>query len=120
MKSLYLDTLLLLSDSLHNRVSTHVDADNWPSVFSELQAHTVASLVAKNMVNIDLNSADKLRFMQILGLSFKNYNNIVIEQDRILKSLREVGIKVAVLKGTSAAKYYPNPEYRTMGDIDMQ
>lgn len=119
MKSIYLDTLLLLSDSLHGRKSTHINADNWTEVFRELQVHTVASLIAPNVAHIDLSSDDKIRFMQILGLSFRNYNNVFIEQKKVLDYLREAGVDVAVLKGTSAAKYYPNPEYRAMGDIDL-
>lgn len=119
MKSIYLDTLLLLSDSLHNRVSTHINADNWPGIFSELQAHTVTSLVAKNMVSLNLSSEDKLKFMQILGVSFKNFHAICMEQNKLLSSLTNSGIEVAILKGTAAAMYYSNPEHRTMGDIDL-
>ena len=29
------------------------------------------------------------------------------------------GTIIVILKGTSAAQYYPYPEYRTMGDIDI-
>ena len=47
------------------------------------------------------------------------YRNIVYLQENILGSFQSEKIPIVVLKGTSAAQYYPIPEYRAMGDIDL-
>ncbi len=47
------------------------------------------------------------------------YSRLVKRQEQILNHLYKRKISVVVLKGTSAAKYYPMPQLRTMGDIDL-
>lgn len=39
--------------------------------------------------------------------------------DQILDVLRENGIRAVLMKGPSVGTYYPHPEYRTPGDIDL-
>ena len=66
-------------------------------------------------------------------LSFENeftkfYNDYPTDAENISASRLETyyyildafkNIPVVVVKGTSAAKYYPKPQLRTMGDIDI-
>jgi hypothetical protein len=40
-------------------------------------------------------------------------------QEEVAQLLAEAGIPCAILKGASSARYYPKPEYRCMGDIDL-
>ncbi len=47
------------------------------------------------------------------------YSRLVKQQEKILAGFEKKQIPVVVLKGTSAAKYYPKPQLRTMGDIDL-
>ncbi len=47
-----------------------------------------------------------------------NYKNLSV-QDKLLKILNENNIKCAVLKGITVSKYYPEPLYRPLGDIDI-
>ena len=47
------------------------------------------------------------------------YTLLVNQEKKLLDSFRIQDIPVVVLKGTSAAQYYPNPHFRTMGDIDL-
>jgi hypothetical protein len=47
------------------------------------------------------------------------YTRLVKCQEQILYSFNKSQIPVVVLKGTSSAKYYPTPQCRTMGDIDL-
>jgi hypothetical protein len=42
------------------------------------------------------------------------YMNYIYTQDRL-----PLTVPYVILKGTSVAQYYPHPEYRTMGDIDI-
>lgn len=44
---------------------------------------------------------------------------VLYEQDQLVSTLSEAAIPAVILKGTSAAVYYPDPFRRTMGDIDL-
>ena len=43
----------------------------------------------------------------------------MMAQDSVLAEFRQAGIPVAVLKGAAAAANYPQPNSRSMGDIDL-
>lgn len=45
--------------------------------------------------------------------------NYLQQQDSCIKLLKTEGIRCDVLKGAASASYYPIPEYRQMGDIDL-
>ena len=40
-------------------------------------------------------------------------------QQKLIRLLKDHQIPFVILKGTAAAYYYPNPDYRAMGDIDF-
>lgn len=42
-----------------------------------------------------------------------------VDQQEIVDCLGKVSIRCAVLKGTSAARFYPHPDARCLGDIDL-
>ncbi len=44
---------------------------------------------------------------------------MMAEQSKMLSLLAENGIPAVVLKGAAAALYYPKPEYRRLGDVDL-
>lgn len=52
------------------------------------------------------------------GIVLQNYRLLFICRD-IVEQLEQAGIPVAVLKGASAARSYPEPELRKAGDIDL-
>jgi len=45
--------------------------------------------------------------------------NLMESQDQIIRLFRESGIHCAVMKGSSVAASYPQPELRALGDIDL-
>lgn len=49
----------------------------------------------------------------------QNYSRIKTTAQDISVQLREAGIKALLVKGLSYASYYPIPEHRTFGDIDI-
>lgn len=53
------------------------------------------------------------------ALNIYTYSSLVKKQKQILDAFKAKNIPVVVVKGTSAAKYYPKPQLRTMGDIDL-
>lgn len=84
------------------------------NTFEEMKAHAIASLPMDCLKSV-VSSAD---------LS-KEWANYIIRQfaynTRYNKIEKELPITVpyVILKGSAAAKYYPNPDCRTMGDIDI-
>ena len=75
-------------------------------------AHNVLSLIeAVDPIRQEVISAQKKAVYQYYRLLF--YTRDVIEL------LKRNGIKTAVLKGASTARYYPVSEYRKSGDIDL-
>lgn len=51
--------------------------------------------------------------------SLSNWHSLMNGQQRILSALAQAGIPAVVLKGAAADIYYPKPEYRAMGDVDL-
>ena len=48
-----------------------------------------------------------------------NYFRVLYVQDQLMALFSDAEIPVAVIKGTAASVYYPEPSVRTMGDIDL-
>ncbi len=94
---------------------------DWLEVFKESVYQTVplATLNAlkyyKNNVNEKVYSAWKSAGISVLknNLSVSNY------QTQLVDILDKNNVDYCIIKGTSAADYYPNPEDRALGDIDF-
>lgn len=82
--------------------------------FNILKLHTIATLFAPSLSKIDMSSElrDIWTRHVLQQISYNaNYKH--------LQSELPLSVPYVILKGSSAAKYYPHPEYRTMGDIDI-
>ena len=84
------------------------------SVYQEMKNQAIAALPAPVLSSLDLPSE-----------LMKEWRNIVFQQmayfanNQYIQSRLPIDMPYVILKGTSAAQYYPHPEYRTMGDIDI-
>ena len=82
--------------------------------FQEMKSQAIAALPAAALPSLNLP--------QELAVQWRNY---VLQQVAFYVHYRHVqsnlplDLPYVILKGTSAAQYYPYPEYRTMGDIDI-
>ena len=81
--------------------------------FDELKLHAVASLPAPILHNLSLPSELKDKWKAEIIQQVANYAHYCYVEASI-----PLSVPYVILKGTSAAKYYSHPEYRTMGDID--
>ena len=82
--------------------------------FEEMKHHSVAALAAPVLSSTEMPTELYQRWKtQILGQISYNANC------RYAESLLPITVPYVVLKGTSAARYYPKPELRTLGDIDI-
>ena len=84
------------------------------NVYSEMKSHAIIALPANVVKKLGLpksiqDSWEKDIYSQIAY----NVKCISVQYNLPIK------VPYVVLKGTSAARYYPYPRYRTMGDIDI-
>ena len=82
--------------------------------YDEMIAHGIVALPALVLNDLSLpeDLLDQWRIAILQQLSY--YGKYKYAQNRL--TLR---IPYIILKGTTAAQYYPHPEYRMMGDIDI-
>lgn len=90
----------------------HVSVDE--HLFEEMKQHAIAALFTPclSKVKIALELKEKWKHYSIKMVSYNAYGKY--EQSRLVLTVPYV-----ILKGTSAAQYYPYPEYRALGDIDI-
>ncbi len=83
-------------------------------LYDELKAHAIDSLAAPVLPLLDMPD-DQLKAWK------KRVFFQVIQYEAYLKAQQELPITVpyVILKGTAAGQYYPHPEYRSVGDIDV-
>ncbi|MCR5294080.1 MAG: nucleotidyltransferase family protein [Lachnospiraceae bacterium] len=92
---------------------------DWRAVYEEMKSQTVAALVLRDLPKLPVDAAlrseweDEAMAQAARGV-MKRY-----EQDAVVRTLEDAGIPFAILKGTAAAMYYPEPELRLLGDIDV-
>ena len=79
------------------------------SIRSELQAQAVEGLTA-----IAYSDTQNLKYVQTA-----RFVGMVHMQAEAVQRLQSAGIPVVVIKGTAAGIYYPQPQLRAYGDIDL-
>lgn len=70
--------------------------------------------------NIGVVPQDRVRIWRGAMLAGVLQNEQMNEdQQELLNGLHEASIRCSILKGTSAARFYPHPDARCLGDIDL-
>lgn len=91
----------------------------WPAVRSELEAQSVIGYPANAIESLGLSPADQAEYLARAGKNLSSWYRLMMAQDSVLAEFRQTDIPVAVLKGAAAAANYPQPNSRSMGDIDL-
>ncbi|WP_297156913.1 nucleotidyltransferase family protein [uncultured Ellagibacter sp.] len=91
----------------------------WPAVRDELKAQSVIGYPANAIESLGLSPADQAEYLARAGKNLSSWYRLMMAQDSVLAEFRQAGIPVAVLKGAAAAANYPQPNSRSMGDIDL-
>ena len=87
---------------------------NWEKIFEAAKAQCIVPLLASCVP-----SEYKDKWNTITYQNKAHYMQMIYEQNALVKLLNDNGIPFAILKGTAAAIYYPNPLLRSFGDIDF-
>ena len=95
-------------------------AGHWEELHKELEAQTITGLPYKFVKDhVDLAPEARMAYRLELMEIATNYCANMQMQSEILEVLEKNEIPAVVLKGSAAAIYYPDPEIRAMGDIDI-
>ncbi len=87
----------------------YIDRD----VYKELVNHSITLLTAP-VSSLECSPEIRSELKKDIFNNIAYYCRYKFEQANL-----QITVPYVILKGTSAAKYYPHPEYRTMGDIDI-
>ena len=91
----------------------------WPAVRAELVAQSVIGYPAHAVESLSLKPADQAEYLALAGKNLSSWYSLMMAQDSVLEEFRAADIPVVVLKGAAAAAHYPQPNSRSMGDIDL-
>ena len=91
---------------------------NWKEVFNESKLQSVSGLTFSSLpdyVPTDIQTDWKNQSLK----TYATFYRVMVAQDNLLSLLFKSNIPTVILKGASAAIYYPLPSKRSMGDIDL-
>ena len=94
--------------------------DFWNSVNIELQKQAVLGIIAPVAETLhEIPEALRQKWTGLQKSFAIKYVQMAVGQNETCRLLQEADVRVAVTKGMAAAMYYPVPEYRAMGDVDI-
>ncbi len=82
--------------------------------YEEMKEHALLALPADLLSSINLEPELYRNWKNDILHEILRNNNYLYEQ-----AMLQIQVPYVILKGTTAAQYYPHPEYRKMGDIDI-
>ena len=104
-----------LSHSVTQSLSTH----EWWRLFRLMQQNHVAAMTADTVAALDVPREVKIPWLAERDKAERWHRYQKEVQDEIVGTMQKHGIETLVLKGTHTAQYYPTPELREFGDLDL-
>lgn len=92
---------------------------DWDGVERSLRMQAVMGIVAGARLEGRIPDSVRARWDHLALRYGAHFYKLLNAQDELLEILRENDIPAVILKGTAAAVYYPDPEMRAMGDVDL-
>lgn len=118
MESYQTTLLQLLSKALFAR-NVALKQDDYLQVLKEAKNQAVTQLVY-SVLDQNLLSAEEKKHWEAGAISTVINNIKIIHNHELLHHwMEDAEIPYVILKGCASAYYYPNPSYRTMGDVDF-
>lgn len=97
------------------QLSTH----EWWRLFRLMQQNHVAALTADTVAALDVPREVKIPWLAERDKAERWHRYQKEVQDEVVSTMQKHGIETLVLKGTHIAQYYPTPELREFGDLDL-
>ena len=102
--------LSIIKSSLWNTSADIADEH----IYNEMKKHALIALPANILSTIEMPIELRQKWEQDILRQISYYCNYMYIQNSL-----PVTVPYVILKGTSAAQYYPYPKFRTMGDVDI-
>ena len=96
-----------------------LEASRWWSLFRLLQANHVAALTAEALATLEVPREVRIPWLAECDKAVRWHLYQQEVQQDIVDTMTKLGIETLVLKGTHTAQYYPRPELREFGDLDL-
>ena len=96
-----------------------LETDTWWRMFRLLQQNHVAALTADAMSKLDVPREVKIPWLAECDKAERWHRYQQEVQTEIIGVMHQHGIETLVLKGTHLSQYYPQPELREFGDLDL-
>lgn len=106
--------LSLISNALFENKIDPMDEIDWVKVEKEAYAQAVFTLAFYKHTNAPIE-----KYKQKIGLAVSNNLSVNADHVYVNRLMQESKIPYVILKGYASAYYYPEPMYRTMGDVDL-
>ena len=104
-----------LSHSVTQPLSTH----EWWHLFRLMQQNHVAAMTADTVAALDVPREAKIPWLAERDKAERWHRYQKEVQQEIVGTMQKHSIETLVLKGTHTAQYYPTPELREFGDLDL-
>lgn len=106
-----------------NGKASNTSCDDWDEIYKLSEINNVTGIVASVAKKLpkDVQPAGIVKsfFNQTIGLTIVNFDSKQKAQDELVEFLSDNNIDYAFVKGAAIRQYYPAPELRTSGDIDV-
>ncbi len=89
------------------------------AVYEEMRLQSVAELANNELIEACPDMQLRRTWAKTILSQLSQNAYILRQQDKLLSLLSEAGISAVILKGAAACQYYPVPENRAMGDVDV-
>lgn len=96
-----------------------VETSTWWGLFKLLQHNHVEALAGMAVERLDVPREVKVPWLAEREKAAEWFRYQTGVQNDIVATMKEHGIATLVLKGTHTAQYYPKPELREFGDLDL-
>lgn len=103
-------------------LTSHLSAftsKDWWSLFRLMQQNHVAAMTADTVAALDVPREVKIPWLAERDKAARWHRYQCEVQQEIVDIMTRHGIETLVLKGTHTAQYYPVPELREFGDLDL-
>ena len=107
-----------IGESLLEKRKKYPENIEWAEVFREAKNQAVTLIVYKSVsayLPDGIKEEWKLYNLQVIS----HYIQVIHEEGELILLMSNHSIPICILKGTAAAINYPEPQLRTMGDIDF-
>ena len=96
-----------------------IETSMWWSLFRLMQVNHVAAMTADTVAALDVSREVKVPWLAERDKAARWHRYQTEVQQNIVSHMERHGIETLVLKGTHLAQYYPVPELREFGDLDL-